>query len=229
MLDAAIGRDNATRPIHPNWMETLIMRASETIAGKELDLGFRAVLHCGRLRAWSASRSPTMRTAIGRKIENFTLEDYRGRKRSLADWADSKLVVVAFLGTECPLANLYVPRLTELAADFESKGVAFVGINANQQDSITEVAAHAQRHKIPFPDPERSRQQGGRRSLAPCARPRCSCSMRTAWCATGAASTISTASAIRRRKPTATTGAGGRRTAGRQGGEPAEQPRPSAA
>ncbi len=88
---------------------------------------------------------------IGRKIENFTLEDYRGRKRSLSDWADSKLVVVAFLGTECPLANLYVPRMTELAADFESKGVAFVGINANQQDSITEVAAHAQRHQIPFP------------------------------------------------------------------------------
>ncbi len=87
---------------------------------------------------------------VGRKIENFTLEDYRGTARSLAELADAKLVVVAFMGTECPLANLYTPRLAELAAEFESQGVAFLGINSNQQDSITEVASHAQRHKIPF-------------------------------------------------------------------------------
>lgn len=88
---------------------------------------------------------------VGRKIDDFKLEDFRGRQRSLSDWAGSKLVVVAFLGTECPLANLYVPRMNELAAKFEAQGVAFIGINANQQDSITEVAAHAQRHHIAFP------------------------------------------------------------------------------
>jgi peroxiredoxin len=88
---------------------------------------------------------------IGRKIDNFTLEDYRGRKRSLSDWSDSKLVVVAFLGTECPLANLYLPRMSELAAKFESQGVAFIAINSNQQDAITDVASHAQRHKVSFP------------------------------------------------------------------------------
>jgi peroxiredoxin len=86
-----------------------------------------------------------------RKIDEFSLADYRGRMRSLKDWSDSKVIVVAFVGTECPLANLYLPRLAELAARFESKGVAFIGINSNQQDSITEVAAHAQRHAIPFP------------------------------------------------------------------------------
>ncbi len=88
---------------------------------------------------------------IGRKIDDFTLDDYRGRARSLSDWADSKVVVVAFMGTECPLANLYVPRLTELAAQFEAQGAVLLGINSNQQDSITEVAAHAQRFNVPFP------------------------------------------------------------------------------
>ena len=49
---------------------------------------------------------------VGRKIEHFKLDDFRGRSRSLGDWKDSKLIVVAFLGTECPLANLYAPRLS---------------------------------------------------------------------------------------------------------------------
>ncbi len=88
---------------------------------------------------------------VGRKIDEFSLQDYRGRNRALADWKDSKVLVVAFLGTECPLANLYAPRLAALATTWEPKGVAFVGINSNQQDSITEVAAHAQLHHIPFP------------------------------------------------------------------------------
>jgi peroxiredoxin len=90
-------------------------------------------------------------TRVGRKIEDFKLDDFRGRSRSLADLAKSKIVVVAFVGTECPLANLYQPRLAELAKKWESQGVAFVAINSNYQDSITEVAAHAQRHDIPFP------------------------------------------------------------------------------
>ena len=96
---------------------------------------------------------PTLADAAtaGRKIENFTLEDARGTKRSLADWSDAKVVVVAFLGTECPLANLYAPRLNDLAQRLKEKGVVFVGINANQQDSVTETAAHATRHAFPFP------------------------------------------------------------------------------
>lgn len=97
--------------------------------------------------AWSASSDEPR---VGRTIENFVLDDYRGTARSLDDLADAKLVVVAFIGTECPLASLYAPRLAELAAQFESKSVAFVGINSNQQDTITEVASHAGRHGIPF-------------------------------------------------------------------------------
>lgn len=88
---------------------------------------------------------------VGRKIENFTLEDYRGRPRSLSDWSDAKLIVVAFLGTECPLATLYAPRLSELATRYADRGVTLIGIDSNQQDSITEVAAYAQRYGVNFP------------------------------------------------------------------------------
>ena len=47
-------------------------------------------------------------------IQTFTLSDYRGKPHSLKDLSDRKLIVVAFLGTECPLVKLYAPRLARL-------------------------------------------------------------------------------------------------------------------
>ena len=88
---------------------------------------------------------------IGQKVEDFQLQDFRGKKLALADLADNRIVVIAFLGTECPLAKLYGPRLAALAAEFADDGVAFVGVNSNTHDSNSELAAYAQRHKIPFP------------------------------------------------------------------------------
>ena len=52
---------------------------------------------------------------LGQKLESFQLQDFRGKKHALADYRDSKLVVLAFLGTECPLAKRYGPRLGKLA------------------------------------------------------------------------------------------------------------------
>ncbi len=87
----------------------------------------------------------------GTKIDSFQLRDYRGAERSLKDFADRKLVVVAFLGTECPVAKLYAPRLAELAKEYGPKGVAVVGVNANQQDSVSDIDRHAKEHKLDFP------------------------------------------------------------------------------
>jgi peroxiredoxin len=88
---------------------------------------------------------------IGQQIKPFELQDYLGAKHKLADWAGNKAVVVVFLGTECPLAKLYGPRLAQLAAEYEPRGVAFVGIDSNQQDSLAEIAHYARTHKLEFP------------------------------------------------------------------------------
>ena len=89
-------------------------------------------------------------TSLGRQVTPFTLKDFRGKTHSLDD-LESPVVVVAFLGTECPLAKLYGPRLAKLYEQYESQGVTFLAINANVQDSITEIAAYARTHKIEFP------------------------------------------------------------------------------
>lgn len=88
---------------------------------------------------------------IGRQIENFSLRDYRGKVHSLEELSEAKVVVAVFLGTECPLAKLYAPRLQELSEKFADQGVAFVGIDSNRQDSITEIAAYARVHGVEFP------------------------------------------------------------------------------
>ena len=100
---------------------------------------------CGSL-AGAEKASP-----LGRRIDDFSLRDYRGAEHKLSDFAGAKLVVVAFLGTECPLARLYSPRLTQLCQRFSDDDVALIGINANQQDSISEIAQHAKDHALDFP------------------------------------------------------------------------------
>jgi peroxiredoxin len=87
---------------------------------------------------------------VGRTIADFTLHDYLGAKHSLGEWRDKKAVVVVFLGVECPLAKQYGPRLAELASKYASQGVVVVGIDANQQDSLAEIAHYARQHKIDF-------------------------------------------------------------------------------
>ena len=88
---------------------------------------------------------------IGRSIDNFTLQDFYGKAHSLDDYADAKLVVVAFVGTECPLAKLYAPRLQSMSEEFGKQGVKFLCINSNRQDSITEISSYARRHNLTFP------------------------------------------------------------------------------
>ena len=87
----------------------------------------------------------------GQTIEDFTLNDSLGAKRSLSEWKDRKAVVVVFLGTECPLAKLYGKRLAELDKEFGPQGVQIVGINANQQDTLQEMIGYARKHGIEFP------------------------------------------------------------------------------
>ncbi len=98
--------------------------------------------------AVSADRPKSL---VGTKVDDFSVRDYRGKGHSLSDYESSKVVVLAFLGTECPLAKLYAPRLASLNAELKSRGVTFLGVNSNRQDSNTEVATHARRHGIEFP------------------------------------------------------------------------------
>jgi len=88
---------------------------------------------------------------IGEAVDDFALHDFRGKTHALADLSDSKLVAVAFIGIECPLAKLYAPRLQQLHEEFRDQGVAFLAIDSNRQDTLVELAGYARRHGVQFP------------------------------------------------------------------------------
>ena len=75
-------------------------------------------------------------------LESIDLVDYRGRQWTMDDIKQDKFLVVAFLGTECPLAKLYAIRLQELANEY-SDSVRVLAVMSNRQDSLEEISAFA--------------------------------------------------------------------------------------
>src|SRR5437764_6531692 len=112
--------------------------------------GVGFVLALGLLATARAAGKPGQ---VGARVGEFVLRDHQGVVRRLADWRDRKLVVVVFLGVDCPLAKLYAPRLAELHREFAPRSVAFVAIDPNRHESPADLARYARRHSLPFPLP----------------------------------------------------------------------------
>jgi peroxiredoxin len=98
-----------------------------------------------------AAAEPAKESRIGQTITNFELADFRGQPWSLAAAKDKSLIVVAFMGIECPLMQQYAPRLQQLQEQFASKGVELIAINSNQQDTLSELGHFAKQNELKFP------------------------------------------------------------------------------
>src|SRR5205823_6187646 len=88
---------------------------------------------------------------IGTRVANFTLDDTSGQPVSLYGFRGKKAVVLVFLGTDCPVGNLYAPRLAELSRQYGDKGVVFLAVNSNAHESAEQAAEFAREHGIDFP------------------------------------------------------------------------------
>ena len=111
--------------------------------------------------AISGSAVPTARSAS--KSTGFSLEDYRGKAWSLEDFRGEQ-------GGRRRLRRHRVPAGGELcgrgwqklADEYRGGRRGVLAIDANQQDSLAELAHFARTHKIEFPAAQGCRQQGGR-------------------------------------------------------------------
>ncbi|MEQ1905552.1 MAG: redoxin domain-containing protein, partial [Pirellulaceae bacterium] len=81
----------------------------------------------------------------------FQLDDFRGRSWAMAEFRERPIVVVVFLGTECPLATHYSLCVQELADQYQERGVQFLAIDSNVQDSLEEMSAFARRQNLEVP------------------------------------------------------------------------------
>jgi peroxiredoxin len=89
-------------------------------------------------------------------VKDFTLTDAAGKPWALGGQT-AKVNVVAFLATECPMSNGYLPALASISKALADKGVAVVGIVPDPEITAAQLVAHAKEYQVPFPllrDPE---------------------------------------------------------------------------
>lgn len=96
--------------------------------------------------------APPPSRALGYRLPNFYLPDaVSGRQVALFGDSHPAATALVFMSSECPCSQGYDHRLSQLASELARQGVRMVGINANPQEPVSEIAAHAKRCRLPFP------------------------------------------------------------------------------
>ena len=99
----------------------------------------------------AAAASAPAKAATQSDLRKVRLRDTSGAARTLAEFKDRKALVLVFVGTDCPIANSYAPLLADLGRRFTSRGAQFVAVNANPDEDLKAVAAHAKSYDLGFP------------------------------------------------------------------------------
>ncbi len=75
---------------------------------------------------------------IGMEAPGFALPDTDGRTVSRDDFADAPGLLVVFLSNHCPFVKHLRAELADFAREYQEKGIAVVGINANDVETHPE-------------------------------------------------------------------------------------------
>ena len=95
------------------------------------------VAACQKKEVPSASAAP-----------DFTLNDVAGARRSLSDFR-GKVVLLDFWATWCPPCRVSIPVLQEIHKEYESRGLAVVGVSVDQE--LAAVAPFVREQGITYP------------------------------------------------------------------------------
>jgi hypothetical protein len=63
----------------------------------------------------------------------------------------SKATAVLFISAICPISNAYNERMTQIYKDYTARGVQFLFVNANSNETAAKVAEHREDAAYPFP------------------------------------------------------------------------------
>jgi peroxiredoxin len=106
---------------------------------------------CAGPGSFARAESTPSTDKIGKKIEHVSFTDAGGRTMALHDLKEKKAIVVVFLSFDCPVSTGYSPVLAELARTYGDRGVAFIGVAANDDADAAQLAQQAADFKLPFP------------------------------------------------------------------------------
>jgi hypothetical protein len=84
-------------------------------------------------------------------VANFVLIDHTGESHELYGYAGQKGIVIVSQGNGCPIVRKYTGTLKELKSAFESRGIRFLMLNANLQDTRLSVANEVLSYDMSLP------------------------------------------------------------------------------
>jgi peroxiredoxin len=87
---------------------------------------------------------------VGTPVAAFSLKDVRGNRSSYSPH-HGRITVVVFISTRCPMSNAFNARINDLYTEFSGRGVRFLVVNSNADESLDEVRRHAERMEYDFP------------------------------------------------------------------------------
>ena len=113
----------------------------------------------------SAKSALTIDRLVGKRIGDFRLKDVQNGKeiwlygfamgnRSLGGILKVKRiegVVLVFVSPGCPIGEKYLPRLKEIAKEYDAKGIKFFGLASNSGDSPDDLKKWANENQLGFP------------------------------------------------------------------------------
>jgi len=76
--------------------------------------------------------------SLGTEAPDFTLPDAEGNLVSLSDFADARALVVVFMCNHCPFVKHVIDGFVKLVREYQPRGIAVVGINANDANEFPE-------------------------------------------------------------------------------------------
>lgn len=82
--------------------------------------------------------TPSQMLTLGTSAPNFSLPDTTGNIVSLTDFKGAPALLVIFMCNHCPFVKHILNELVELIKEYQSKGIAVVGINSNDVASYPE-------------------------------------------------------------------------------------------
>lgn len=75
--------------------------------------------------------TPSTMLSLGIKAPDFHLPDIHGKSVALEDFKDAQALLVVFMCNHCPYVKHIINHFVILAREYQARGVAVVGINAN--------------------------------------------------------------------------------------------------
>ena len=115
---------------------------------------------------YSQESHPEPKTLVpGSKAPDFNLPGVDGKRYSLKDFANAKVLVVIFSCNHCPTAQAYEERIIDLSKEYTPKGVSVAVISSNSGkalnyaelgytdmgDSYNEMKVRANERHFPYP------------------------------------------------------------------------------